>query len=116
MEEALVRFGLALTLAFLTESMTEYLFSFWVNALVSWMARSWFPEFANAQPLKYVAALVGVYLAWAYKLDLLYEAFHILPTVNLVGVILTGLAVGRGANYLHDLATKYLGLKPQPVE
>ena len=69
------------------------------------------PSAANRQPLKYVAVVVGVGMAFAYSLDLLNAAFEIVAEPAWVGILLTGLAVGRGSNYVHDLWSTYL--KPQ---
>jgi len=95
---------LAFALAFLAESMTEYLFAPWVDALV---AR--FPGLG--QPLKYVSVCVGVGMAFAYSLDLLNVVFEMAANPPWVGILLTGMAIGRGSNYVHDLWSKYL--KPQ---
>ena len=95
----------ALALAFMAESMTEYLFASWID----WAVSKW-PSFGKAQPLKYVAAIVGVAFAFAYSLDLIAAMLGAIPNPAWVGVLLTGLAVGRGANYVHDFAKTYLGL------
>ena len=92
-------------LAFMAESMTEYLFASWID----WAVSKW-PSLEKAQPLKYVAALVGVAFAFAYSLDLIAAMLGAVPNPPWVGVLLTGLAVGRGANYVHDFAKTYLGL------
>ena len=100
-----IYFLLALALAFITESMTEYIFAVWFDLA----AKRW-PVLVEIAPLRYVAMLVGVGLAFAYQLDLLYAAFGVVAGAPYVGILITGLAIGRGANWLHDFASRYLGL------
>lgn len=99
--EALHPVLIGLTLAFLTESMTEYLFG---QAL---------DRFPNLSPLRwllqYVAAIVGVGLAFYYQVDLI--ALIGGDAVSPVGVTLSGLIIGRGANYFHQFVSQYLTSK-----
>ena len=95
----------SLALAFLAESMTEYVFSVWLD-----LAKQKWPILETIQPLRYVAMVVGVGLAFAYRLDLLLAAFpNMPPFAPWVGILLTGMAIGRGSNYLHDFWIEYLG-------
>ena len=96
----------AMALAFMAESMTEYLFATWID----WLSEK-HPAVKKAQPLKYVAAGVGVLFAFVYSLDLIAAMLGAVPNPPWVGIALTGLAIGRGANYVHDFAQTYLGLK-----
>jgi len=100
---------LVLALAFVAEAMTEYLFG-WAFDL--WEAAN--PIVARAEPLKYVAAAMGVGLAFAYRLDLIGWAFGVQPSPAWIGVLITGLAIGRGANFVHDFAERYLGVNFNP--
>ena len=88
---------LALALAFLTESMVEYLFGQAVDHFEALKPWRW--------TLMYIAAIVGVFLAYYYKLDLL-ALIGSDPTP--VGFAFTGLIIGRGANYLHDFVSRYI--------
>ena len=85
-------------LGFLTESMVEYLFGQAID------------HFKKLEPLRwalmYVAAAVGVGLSFYYGLDLVSLIFEGAPSP--VGIALTGLAIGRGANYLHQFVSTYL--------
>ena len=54
----------------------------------------------------YVAAIAGVGLAIFYQLDLLALIGELAPST--VGYVLTGLIIGRGANYLHDFVSTYI--------
>lgn len=109
--------GIIFLLAFLTESLTEYLLGELFN-LVHRLAPDapWILKIAAVQPtvLKYASAGVGVYLALGvFQLDLVYllatvlEVGEVIPQSN-VGMILTGLSLGRGANFLHQIVSVYL--------
>lgn len=93
---------LSLTLAFLAESMVEYILGTPFKKFEKLQKFSW--------ALMYVALGVGVGLAFAYQLDIIALITDKGPTT--VGIILSGLAVGRGANYIHDLYSKYVLKKP----
>lgn len=97
------RFLLWVALAFVCESMVEYLFA----PLATMLKRTW-PVWDEIQPLKYVSLAVGVALAFAYNLDVIYEAFGFVAAWPGVGVVITGLAIGRGSNFVHDFWTTYL--------
>jgi len=89
-------------LAFLTESFVEYL------------AGTPFDKYPKLQPhkwlLMYVSVGVGILLAIYYRLDLIYlisqyvgVEWQPLADASIVGEIITGIGIGRGANFLHDL-------------
>ena len=97
------RFVLAFALAFIAESMSEYLFASWLGALeAKW---TWLE---NVHPMRYVSLVVGLILAFAYALDIIYEAFGYVAIWPWIGIVITGLAIGRGSNYLHDFWSTYL--------
>lgn len=98
-----VRFLLWLSLAFICESMVEYIFApFAVMAPAKW---KWIDDY---QPIKYVSLLVGVALALAYRLDIISEVFGATAGWPVTGQIITGLTIGRGSNYVHDFWSRYL--------
>lgn len=77
-----------LLLAFIAESMTEYFFDT-------------LPKYQ-----KYIAAGVGILLAVAFRINGLVTFDFIDFSSALaywVAVILTGLVIGRGANFVHDV-------------
>ena len=58
----------------------------------------------------YVSALCGILLAFYYQLDLIALLASVLGesiTVSPVGFILTGLGIGRGANWMHQFVEQY---------
>jgi hypothetical protein len=86
-----------LALAFLAESLTEYLFAGPLSALRMPPAVT-----------RYVAVAVGVLLAWAYDLDIVRDLLGLSPRPPLLGVVLSGVILGRGASYVHDFYSSYL--------
>jgi len=98
-----------LLVAFLVESLTEYFFGALVAnvpALTKW---KWC--------MMYVSALIGVMGAFVYRFDLVYlmgEFVGIPVAEHPMGIILTGLSIGRGANYIHDIWIRYFK-KPEPA-
>ena len=95
--EVLTPFGIILSLAFLCESMTEYFFS---DVLAAFGL--------DTKYLRYIAALVGVGLALLYGLDALRDFLGVSPRLAHLGEVLTGLILGRGANFVHDLYSTYV--------
>lgn len=64
----------------------------------------------------YIALGVGILSAFVYQLDLIsllskylaqISAIDFQFPVTIIGLILTGAAIGRGSNYLHDLVMKW---------
>lgn len=101
-----VYIAVAFALAFLVESTVEYVFGELFEHL---------PEKIKAQKwaLRYLALLVGVGVAWYWQIDLIAAiarivAYLINPLsdyvwlVSPLGVVLSGIGIGRGAVYLHD--------------
>lgn len=97
--------ALMFVLAFLAETLTEYLARPFVKlAELQTMGPQ---EVLPAWVLRYIAAIVGVALAFGYRADIL--GLLGLPAVHpAIGYIVTGLIVGRGSNYLHDLVDRWL--------
>jgi hypothetical protein len=86
-----------LALAFLAESLTEYLFAGSLSSLR-----------LPSGLLRYIAVGVGVLLAWAYDLDITRDLLELTPRPPILGVVLTGVILGRGASYVHDFYGSYL--------
>ena len=89
---------LALALAFAAESGVEYILGTPFKKFPKLQALSWL--------LMYVSLGVGVSLAFLYQLDLFALITGEPATVQ--GIALTGSMVGRGANFVHDFASKYI--------
>jgi hypothetical protein len=87
------------------------------EGLVEYLLGTLFDKVAVLSPFKwalmYVSALVGVGLAFFYALDLPAVVFG-LPA-SPVGVLLTGLSIGRGSNFVNDLFSKFKGPAKPPA-
>lgn len=102
-------FGILLViflLAFLVESMVEYAFGTPLKKLgkgnLTWL-------------LMYISMAAGVALAFWYHTDLIYLLAQSVGAERVpeswVGYILTGMGIGRGANWLHQLVSEYFPAK-----
>jgi hypothetical protein len=104
--QTVATFGGIFLLAAVVEALTEYLVRPIVKLIyVSLSPSRQAPETMDA--LRYVSAVVGVVLCWAYNMDLLAMA-GLTAQVPFVGVVVTGLLIGRGSNFVNDFVAKYL--------
>lgn len=97
--------GIIFLLAFLVESFVEYFFGILTQKIAKLAPFSWL--------LIYLSAGVGVGLAFWYQFDFISLSGDFLGetiAVSPVGMILTGLMIGRGSNYVHDIFKMVLGL------
>jgi hypothetical protein len=62
---------------------------------------------ARALMLRYTSALVGMLLCYAYDADLL-ALMGLHSAAPWIGSLVTGFLVGRGANFLHDFAGRWV--------
>ncbi|MAH49199.1 hypothetical protein CMI37_25465 [Candidatus Pacearchaeota archaeon] len=95
-----------IALAFATESLTEH----YAGPLLALLTAKW-PKLQELRPAQYVAAAVGLGLAFAFRLNIVSQAFGFVGA-EWVGMVVTGAMMGRGANYIHDFVTRYL-VKPE---
>ena len=107
-------FSLSFLLSFLIESGTEYIFGTPMSKVKKLQPYTW--------TLMYVSMAAGIGLCFFYRLDLIallptwlaeitQERADYTPTF--VGYILSGLAIGRGSNYLHQVMSKFFPVKPE---
>jgi|SRR3972149_1420110 len=99
---------LILFLATVVESLTEALFGEPLSTIGNQTLLKWKPYI-----LRYIAMAVGVGLSFHYTLDLVSLTWQLLaeqlqmalPAISAssIGYILTGLGIGRGASWLHQL-------------
>jgi len=111
-----VLIAVAFALAFLTESLVEYLLGTPMSKFESLKPWTWL--------LMYVAAGVGVFLALYWEIDLIaviangiaqMSGVPITWQVSPVGQVLSGLVIGRGSNFLHDFLSKTLRKPDMPA-
>lgn len=94
--------GVILLLAFLVETLVEYFAAPVFDKIPKLTAAKW--------SLMYVAMAVGIFGAFVYSFDLLYLLGQLLGVAvpqTPYGIVITGMAIGRGSNYLHDILTKF---------
>ena len=97
-----------LLLATLTEALVEYLAKPWLR----WAFGRVDPEDEKTNATldlitAYTATIVGMLLCLAYNADLLALVGLASPW-HWVGPLVTGILAGRGANFIHDFATRWL--------
>jgi len=93
-------------LAFLVESLVEFAFGKIFENFPKISKHKW--------ALMYIAMAVGIIGAFVYEFDLLYLLGQFLGVeipMTVFGKVITGAAIGRGSNYIHDLVNKYF-VKP----
>ena len=89
-------------LAFLVEALVEAVFGKVVEQVPKLKPYSWL--------LAYLAFAAGVAGAFVYRFDLLFLLGQWLDApvpLTSFGMILTGLGVGRGSNFINDLVSKF---------
>ena len=99
-----------LLLAFLVETLVEFLLGDLFNSIPA------LQPFSIAK--KYIAIAVAVAYSFCYQLDLLYLIAQYVEIewpafaeVSIPGMIITGIAIGKGSNYLHGFIGKFF-VKP----
>mgnify|MGYP000954325794 CR=1 FL=1 len=94
--------GVILLLAFVLEAMIEYFLGAVVEHVPQAQKYSWL--------LIYVAMVVGIAGAFIYRFDLIYLIAQWLDAPiqsHPFGIVLTGMAIGRGSNFIHDLIKQF---------
>ena len=61
-----------------------------------------------------MSAVIGIGVALAFGIDL-FEVIGIAAKVPYVGMVLTGVVISRGSNYIHDILKKIVGEKAKAV-
>lgn len=89
-------------LAALAEALVEYLLKPVVDDIAGDVKATW-----RDLTLRYTAALAGILLCVLYRADLL-TYFDLVPPWPWIGYVITGLIVGRGSNFVHDFASRWL--------
>lgn len=101
-------------LAFLCEAIVEYLFADLVTWLCNLVQGKVGIPTSPTKVMKFVAAAVGIALCFGYSIDLMaILGLGLVPMHPAIGIVLSGIVIGRGSNYLND----FLGLtnrKPRP--
>lgn len=81
-----------------------FLLSTLIEGLITYLFGKTSEETPPRPWLKYVSLAMGIALAIAYKVDILaIVAPELVPIHPVVGYLVSGLIMGRGANYLNDI-------------
>jgi hypothetical protein len=94
-----------LILAAVVEALVEYL----AEPIVGWIYKQFAPDRTvpeSLPALRYVSAAVGVLLCVLYGADLL-ATMGVVTSVPYVGAVVTGLLIGRGANFINDFVSRW---------
>jgi len=94
-------------LSFLVEAMVEYIFGKLFDHVPALTPHKWL--------LMYVALAAGVAGAFIYQFDVISLISIWLETpinIHPFGIAITGLAIGRGSNFIHDLIKKFFQQDP----
>lgn len=108
--EVFATMGLVFLLAFLVETLVEFIFG---------TIAGFFPQWQVGQPVKasiiqVIAVMVGLGGAFLYRFDILYlfGTFSQIPIeATPYGMAITGIAIGKGSNYVHQVITKFFPAK-----
>ena len=97
----------AFILAFLTESIVEYVLGKPMDNSLRLKPFKW--------TLQYIALAVGILLCFHYWVDLIATIVTLVGgeiQTDWVGVLLSGFVVGRGSNFTHDFLVNFISAKP----
>jgi len=97
-------------IAFIVEAVVEYLAASWLKLVIT--SSEW-----RAVVLRWTAGVVGIFFCAIWGVDLMsaivrsfgFEPLHT-RLAFWFGIVITGIMIGRGSNWLHDMAKKWFGL------
>jgi len=85
--------------AVVCEGIVEYLVAPWFDL---WRSKGG-DEIVVQQTLRTFAGMAGVLIAWQLQLKFFEMAFNVYALTPWFDTAVTGIAIGRGSNYIHDL-------------
>ncbi len=97
----LMNVGTIIVLAIVAESVWETLKLLWDSPVIDETGKLNKKELTN----RLGAIVIGLLVAFGANLDIL-ALFGINVVIPYLGIVLTGILVSRGANYMHDLISK----------
>jgi len=112
MQEPLIAVTGILVLASLCEAIVEYLFSPIVDARKEdEMDQAPAPGLDwRALTLRYISVVIGIALCVVYRTDILVF-FNLWSPWPWIGYLVTGILIGRGSNFVHDFASRWLSFQ-----
>lgn len=93
-------FGL-LVMAIVVESIVDIITDVFVNKSVAWQ--------------KVLGIVIGVLVAIGFNIDL-FAVVGLTATIPYLGLVMTGLLMSRGANYINDILKKITSYKTDTTE
>lgn len=90
-----------------------FLIAVTIEAITTYI-RTWFVD-NHFQWQQALTCVLGILLAFAYNLDYL-KLFEVEATVPYVGIVLTGIVISRGSNYLFDFLKKISDIKNEKID
>jgi hypothetical protein len=107
--------GIIFLLAFLVETLIEFLFGTLAGFLVAVFPLLEGKLGTFKTPIIQIFAIAaGIIGAFIYQFDVLYllGMFLVNPIpITVYGLIITGVAIGKGSNYIHQLITQFFPVK-----
>jgi len=91
------------------EGVNEFFFLPWLDG-----AKGKWHETVRVQVCRLWSGAVGVAIAWELQLDV-FSLLDARPRHAMFGFALTGLLIGRGANWVHDLIKRFVLKEPVPL-
>lgn len=66
-------------------------------------------EFLRLYSARYVALILGLLLAFGFRINI-PELLGLKAVAAWIGIAVSGVVIGRGANYIHDVLSTILGM------
>ncbi len=104
--EILGTLAIIFTITFLVEASVEYILGTAFDKIPKLTAYKWV--------LMYVSLAVGIGISFYYRFDLIAliaTTLGITFSVTWVGIVFSGLVIGRGSNFLHQFVSKFFPAK-----
>ena len=96
------KFLLLFVAAVVGEGTIEYL----VAPVFDWLKASGWDTMLCQQLLRFCSCALGIIIAWQLQLAFFQFAFGVNALNPWFDITVTGVAIGRGSNYVHDLIKK----------
>lgn len=103
------KFLLLFIAAVVGEGVVEYLIAPWFDWWKAKLMDQGKPDVIPGMLLRLCACAVGIIIAWQLQLMFFKLAFGVVALSPWFDIVVTGVAIGRGSNYVHELIGKLEG-------
>jgi hypothetical protein len=100
------KFLLLFIAAVVGEGVVEFLIAPWFDWWKVWLMQQSKPDVIPGMLLRLCACAVGIVIAWQLQLAFFRFAFGVESLSPWFDIVITGVAIGRGSNYVHELLGK----------